>query len=467
MWKSSPRGDNAMATPQALLTLQGHVEILIAESATEELKSLLTGLHPADIADLLDVLTEPERVVVFELLDAFTAAEVLDETLDDTTLDLVEAVPDEHVADLLEILPMDDAAELLSELPASRSEEIIALMEPDDASEVQALLAYTDETAGRLMTEKVIRVRRRWTVEETIQHLREMDPETETFAYLYAVDDNDCMTGVVPLRRLLTASPEAILSDLVDPNVISVNVDTDQEEVARLVARYDFAAIPVLDRQRRLVGVITHDDVVDILAEEATEDIQRLGGSQPLERTYLSVSVVIMARKRIGWLLMLLLTATLTSTVMKLFEGELVKMAALALFVPMLIGTGGNAGSQTSATVIRALGVGEINPRDALRVLWQEVRTGLVMSIVMSAAAFLYALFWSRDQIAPQDLALAVSLAIAVILLWAVAMGALLPLLAAYAGIDPAIVSGPMMSTLVDATGLLIYFNIARLVLNL
>ncbi len=456
-----------MATPEALLTLQSRVESLIAQSAKDELEALLRRLHPADIADLLDVLDEPARVAVFERLDAFTAAEVLDETLDDTTIELVEAVPDEQVADLLEILPMDDAAELLSELPPTRSEEILALMEPEEASEVQTLLAYEDDTAGRLMTVKVVRVRRRWTVEETIRNLRAMDPETETFAYLYAVDDQDRLTGVVPLRRLLTAPPDTILLDIADPHVTSVTVDTDQEEVARLVARYDFVAIPVVDRLGRLAGVITHDDVVDILSEEATEDIQRLGGSQPLERTYLSVGVLTMARKRIGWLLMLLLTATLTSTVIKFFQADLAQVAALALFIPMLIGTGGNAGSQTTATVIRALGIGEISPRDGLRVLWQEVRTGLLMGVMMSVAAFGYALIWSKNQVSPQDLALAVSLSISAILLWAVAMGSLLPLCAARLGIDPAVVSGPMMSTLVDATGLLIYFSIARLVLGL
>lgn len=456
-----------MATPEALLTLQGQVESLVAAGATAELQALLARLHPADIADLLDTLDEPERIVVFALLDAVTASEVLDETLDDTTYELIEAVPDEQVADLLEILPMDDAAELLSELPPERSEELIALMEPDEAVEVQKLLAYAEDTAGRLMTEKVMRVRRRWTVEETIQHLRGMDPETETFTYLYTIDDDDHLTGVVPLRRLLTAPPDTVLGELTDPQVISVSVDTDQEDVARLVARYDFVAIPVVDRKGRLAGVITHDDVVDILAEEATEDIQRFGGSQPLERTYLSVSVVTIARKRIGWLLMLLLTATLTSTVVKLFEADLAQVAALALFVPMLIGTGGNAGSQTTATVIRALSLGEISPRDGLRVLWHELRAGLLMGLVMSLAAFGYAFIWTNDLALTQELALTVSLSIAAILVWAVGMGSLLPLVAARIGIDPPVVSGPVMSTLVDATGLFIYFTIARLILGL
>ncbi len=456
-----------MATPEALLTLQNRVEYLISQGDLDGLRAMLARIHPADIADLLDALDEPERLTVFELLDTPTAAQVLDETLDDTTLDLVEAVPDEQIADLLEALPMDDAAELLSELPADRSQELIALMEPDEASEVQTLLAYGEDTAGRLMTEKVIRVRRHWTVQQTIDFLRTVDPETETFAYLYVVDDDDHLRGVVPLRRLLTAQPDTTLGELADPQVVAVSVDTDQEEVARLVARYDFAAIPVVDRQGRLAGVITHDDVVDILEDEVTEDIQRFGGSQPLERTYLSVSVATMARKRIGWLLMLLLTATLTSTVVKLFQSDLSRVAALTLFVPMLIGTGGNAGSQTTATVIRALSIGEISTRDSLRVLWHEVRTGILMGAVMAVAAFGYALLWNNADPIGHRLALTVSLSIAAILLWAVSMGSLLPLAAARVGIDPTVVSGPMMSTLVDATGLFIYFSIARAVLGL
>jgi magnesium transporter len=450
-------------TPETLLTLQARIESLIADGATDELKALLARLHPADIADLLDALDEPAQLAVFQLLDAPTAAEVLDEALDDTTLELVEAVPDEQVADLLEILPMDDAAELLSELPPQRSEELIALMEPQEASEVQKLLAYADDTAGRLMTEKVVRVRRRWTVEETIQHLREMDPETETFAYLYAVDDEDRLTGVVPLRRLLTAPPGTTLGELVDPQVISVSVDTDQEEVARLVARYDFAAIPVVDREGRLAGLITHDDVLDILEDETTEDIQRLGGAQPLEREYLATRVATVFRKRIGWLLLLFVTETLTGSVIRLYADELEKVVALSFFIPLLIGTGGNAGSQTTSTITRALAVGDVKLRDALRVWWHEARVGLWLGLGMAVAAFIRALTWGSSD----ALALTVALAILAIVLWANNMGSLLPLLAVRFGIDPAIVSGPMMSTLVDATGLFIYFTIARLVLGL
>jgi magnesium transporter len=452
-----------MVTPEALLVTPDDVKRFIAENATDELKELLVQLHPADIADLLDNLDEQERLVVFKLLDTTTAAEVLDEALDDTTFGLIEAVPDERIADLLEILPMDDAAELLSELPPERSKELIALMEPKEATEVQTLLGYEDETAGRLMTEKVVRARRRWTVQETIEHLRHLDPEAETFVYLYTVDDDNHLTGVVPLRRLLTAPPDATLGELVEPDVIVVGVDTDQEEVARLVARYDLAAIPVLDREGHLAGIITHDDVVDIVAEETTEDIQRLGGAQPLEHNYLATRVTTVVRKRIGWLLLLFITETLTGSVIRLYAGEIEKVVALSFFIPLLIGTGGNAGSQTTSTITRALATEEITLSDALRVWWHEGRVGLFLGLGMGVVAFIRALTWG----AGDALALTVALAIMAIVLWANNMGSLLPLLAVRLGIDPAIVSGPMMSTLVDATGLLIYFSIARIVLGL
>jgi len=391
------------------------------------------------------------------------ASEVLDEALDESTLDLVEAAPSERIADLLEELPMDDAAELLSELPPEQAQELIALMEPEEALEVADLLRYADDTAGRLMTEKVVRIRRRWTVQETLNYLRTVDPETETLAYLYVVDDDDCLAGVVPLRRLVTAFPHALVRDVMQPDVVHVSVDTDQEEVARLVSQYDYLAVPVVDRRGRLAGVITHDDVVDILHEEFTEDIQRIGGSQPLERSYFSVSIGTVARKRIGWLLLLFLTATLTGTVMRLFQNELDTVVALTFFVPLLIGTGGNAGSQTTTTIIRALAIGEVRMRDALRVLVHEFSVGLLLGLGMAVVAYARAVTWGTGI----AVAIAVAVSILAIVLWATSVGSLLPLLAARLGIDPTVVSGPAMSTLVDATGLFIYFSIARLVLRM
>jgi magnesium transporter len=447
----------------ALQDIRQKLEALLNSGSLDAVQVLIEAEHPADIADLLELLSSEQRVTVFGLLDPDTAAEVLDEINTRLTRDLVDAVPDEKIADLLEALPVDDAAEVLSELKDDRAEDILALMEPEEAADVGALLAYPEDTAGRLMSTKVVRLKANWTVDQTLQYLRSIDPETETFAYLYVINGGDQLVGVVPLRKLVLAPSNRALSELMTPSIISVQVDTDQEDVARLVAQYDFTAIPVIDADGRLVGVITHDDVVDILQDEFTEDMQRLGGSEPLEGEYLSTPVLTVTRKRVGWLMILFLTEMLTGTVMRFFEHELSAVVALSFFVPLLIGTGGNSGSQATSTIIRAIAVGEVQLKDTWRLLWHEMRTGFLLGLMMGVVGFVRALTWGS----PIPLAITVALSLFTIVLWANVIGSLLPPLAARLKIDPAVISGPVMSTLVDATGLFIYFLLARIIIGL
>jgi magnesium transporter len=313
------------------------------------------------------------------------------------------------------------------------------------------------------MTSEFLALRRRMTAAEAIQAVRAWKPEVETVYYLFVVDRYGNLCGVVNLRQLIVADPATPLAEIMDPDVISVPVGTDQEECARLMARYDLLALPVVNGDDRLLGVITVDDLVDVLEEETTEDIQRLGGAEPLERAYLDTGVLTVTRKRVGWLLLLFLTETLTGSVLRHFENELQEAVALAFFVPLLIGTGGNAGSQTTSTIIRALAVGDIDLGDALRALWHELRAGLLLGMAMAGIAYVRALTWGSSP----ALALSVALAIFTIVVWANGLGSLLPLLAARLRIDPTVVSGPVMSTLVDATGLFIYFTIAHAILRL
>ena len=316
------------------------------------------------------------------------ASEVLDELNTRATRSLVDAVSDETIADLLEIMPVNDAAEVLSDLREDRAQDILALMEPADAAEVKELLGHEEDSAGRLMSTEFIRLHADWTVEYALQYLRSVKPETGILAYLYVVNGNEQLVGVVPLRSLITASPDTLLADIMTPSVISVREDTDQEEVARLVSQNDFFAIPVVNHSGRLVGIITHDDVMDILHVEFTEDMQRLGGSEPLEGEYLSTPVFGVVRKRIGWLMVLFLTEMLTGTVIRAFEGELQSTVALAFFIPLLIGTGGNSGSQTTSTVIRAIAVGEVHFKDSGTLLWHELRTGMILGLAMGLLGF-------------------------------------------------------------------------------
>jgi len=452
----------AQQTTPAVLGIHDQINDFLAHEDLTSLQAYLIEQHPADIADALELLDDEQRVVIFDLLQTDVAAEVLDETLTEITRKLTDALPDEKIADLLDEMPMDDAAEVLSELQEGRAEDLIGLMEPEEAAEVQNLLSFPDDSAGRLMTTKVVRLKDSWTIEQALEHTRDIDEEVETLAYLYVVNESQQLVGVIKVWSLLTAKPEKPISELMDPDVISVRVDTDQEEAARALSQYDFFAIPVIDHNQHFLGIITHDDVIDILVDEFSEDMQRLGGSEPLENTYFSTSIPKMVQHRIGWLLLLFITATLTGTIMRLYEDTLVIVLALSFFIPLLIGTGGNAGSQITAIMIRALAIGEVHFKDIWRVFSRELLTGLILGAVMALAGLLRAVTWGISM----DLALTVAFSLCVLVLWANLIGMLLPLLAHRFHIDPTVISGPLVSILVDTTGLLIYFNLARLIIT-
>jgi magnesium transporter len=447
-------------------TLAERLEDLMQQEAlgTTALLDLLHQIHPADIAEVMDELTPESALLLFNLLAVDVAGEVLDETEREVTQLLFEQLPDEQMADILDELPMDDAARLLSDLEVEQAESLINLMSPEEAADVRSLLAYPEGTAGRLMNDHFIRLRSEWTVARALDFLRHVDPEVETVAYLYVADAGDRLTGVVPLRRLVVARPDKTIAEIYDTRVIAVSVLDAQEEVAEVVAKYDFIAVPVVDELGRLVGIVTVDDIMDVLEEEATEDIHRIGGSTPLTQPYFSVSVMRMARKRVGWLLILFLGGTLTTTVVGYFEQVLEQVLILSFFIPLLIGTAGNAGSQTVSTIIRALAVGEVEWRDSLRVLAREFATGLAVGTFLGVIGFFYTLlFWRTDT----SIALVIGLTLPFICTWATMVAAMVPIAAEKLGIDPAVISTPFITTLVDATGLIIYFVIAQLILGL
>ncbi len=450
------------STP-ALQALAERIQLFLDNHQLQEAIGLLQTEHPSDIADLLESFSEEDRVLLFRLLNQEDAAEVLDEISAEATLELIEAVPDSHIADLLEAMPADDAAALLGDLSEARADDILALVEPEEAAEIGRLLAFPEYTAGRLMNPDVVRLRKQWTVEHTLTFLRSLDPDTETLAYLYVVDRHDRLVGVLPLRTLVTHAPDTRVEEIMEPDVVSVSVLADQEEAARLVSQYDYFAIPVVDQEGHLAGMLTHDDVVDILEDEFTEDFQRMGGSQPLDDDYLVTPIGTVFQKRVGWLLILFMTEMLTGTVMRVFEHELSSVVALAFFIPLLIGTGGNSGSQTTSTIVRAIAMGEVRLKDGGRLVWHESRVGLMLGVVMALVGFIRALLWDTGM----DLAITVALALFFIVLWANIIGSLLPVLAERLRVDPAVISGPVMSTLVDATGLVIYFTLARHIMNL
>jgi len=423
--------------------------------------SIIESLRPADQAEVFSELDDEDQVQLLPQLDPDDSADILEEMDEEEAAELVSAMSPESIATIVDAMEPDEAADLLGDIHPDQAENVLTRMESPE--EVRPLMKYADDTAGGLMTTEFLMLRNNMTPHEAIQAIRRWQTEERETFYYYISDAGCRLCGVVNLHQIITASPAQKLEELMNPDVIHVHTNTDQEECARLMRRYDLITLPVVDDGGVLVGIITIDDVMDVVEAEATEDIHRMGGALPLSRSYLDTGVFAVFRKRIGWLLLLFITETLTGSVLRLYERELEAVVALAFFVPLLIGTGGNAGSQTTSTIIRALALGDIEWKDALRSLWHELRIGLILGLSMSVVACLRAMTWGSSI----PLSLTVSLAILAIIVWANALGAILPLLANKLKIDPTVVSGPVMSTLVDATGLLIYFNIARLILRL
>jgi magnesium transporter len=423
--------------------------------------------EPAALADLLvDLLgrrDEAETAVAAELLGDELTAEVVAELDPGEAADILERLDPADAADVLEEMSPDDAADVVEEFDRADAEEVLGEMRAAEAQELRELMAYPPDSAGGIMTPDFVAVRPTWTVEQAIAELRRVADEAETVNYVYVTDGDGRLLGVLSLRDLFRARSAQPVTTVMIPSAVRVDVGDDQEEVARRFAEHRFLALPVVDDHERLVGIVTADDVRDVLEEEATEDIERLGGSQPLEDPYLRASVWHVVRKRILWLGFLLFAQAYTAEVLKSYSDEIRQMVTLTVFIPMLIGMGGNVGSQTVSMLIRAIGVGDVEWNDLGRVLWKELRVALVLALVLSFG------MWLRAELigAPVNLALVVGLSAGFIVIWAGMVSAVLPLVLKRLGVDPAVVSAPLITTLVDGTGLVIYFELARRILDL
>lgn len=440
------------------------IEELIREKP-EALAAAVAELHPADLAELLDDLPREDRLVLFEALPPEQGAAVLSELKGETLRLVLHQASLEKLGPQLDRVPGDEVVFLLEHVSQRRREALLAKMSARDAAEAKRLLRYEPGTAGRLMNEKFAKVRPEWTVGEALEHLKKIDPEVETIQTIYAVDGENHLVGAVALRKLLPQPPDRKIGELLERRVVSVRTDTPQEEVAKAVSKYDVFAIPVVDAENHPVGIVTVDDVIDVLSEVQTEDVLHMGGVTAEEEPegYFARSPIRNVRLRFNWLLLLFVTETLTGTVLRHFEDELAKVVALSFFIPLLIGTGGNSGSQTVTTIVRGLAVGEIKLRDFARVFVREAGSGLVLGLLLGVVGFGRALLWGSTM----PLAWTVGVSILAICTWANAVGASIPMLATLFKIDPTVMSAPLIATLVDATGLFIYFAIARIFLGL
>ncbi len=422
---------------------------------------IMEHLHPADQAEIYDSLSENLQDLLLDHLDTDDLAGILGKIDEDMAAELVDEMSTEEAIRVIDLMDPDDAADLLGDIDADKAQQILAGLE--DSDEIHPLLGHQDDTAGGLMTSEFLALRRQMSVDQAIQAIRAWEPDAETIFYLFVVDIHNQLMGVVSMRQLIVTPADTPLSDIVNPNVHSVLVGTDEEECARIMSHYDLLALPVVDENNVLLGIVTIDDVVDVLKDTATEDMQRFGGSQPLEGSYLNTRVFTVVRKRIGWLLLLFVTGSLASTVLRFFSSDMEALVELAIFVPLLIGTGGNAGSQTTSTIIGAIANGDIVLGDALRTLWHEARIGITMGVIVALFTFGRVVIQGSSP----EFSATVAVSIFMIVVWANVMGSLLPLILNRLRLDPSAVSGPVMSTFVDATGLLIYFNVARYMLSL
>jgi magnesium transporter len=456
----------AYSAPLFIEELEAQVRHTLDSGKLDILRDLLAAQHPADLADIIERLDDEQRHQVFELLPPEHAAEVLDEVGGEVTRDLLEELPTEKAGDLLELMAVDDAAEILSEDVPELQQELLTVMEKDEAAEVRNLLQYPPHSAGRLMTDKFVRVWAEMTPMEILSYLRQVDAEVETVNDVYALDGNGKLIGIASLRDVITAPVDSHLRDFMTTQIITVTPETDQEEVARLVERYDFLAIPVVAPDGKMFGIVTVDDIIDVLVHESTEDVMRFAGIEAngtMDQPYFTIPILRVLRKRFGWLLMLFLAETLTGSVLRIFESELATVVALSLFIPLLIGTGGNTGAQTVSTIIRGLALKEIRLRDTWRVIVREFWSGALLGLALGSVGFVRTLLWGETF----RLALVVGFTILAICTWANTIGSLIPLVAQKFKIDPAVVSAPLITTLVDATGLAIYMLIAKVILGL
>lgn len=428
------------------------------------LKAALHGQHPANIGDVLERLNVAQRRRVFNALELPRQADVLAELAPNLVRDVAGPLKVGQIAAIVDAMPMDEAAYIIPMFPRRRS-AILEALEPRHALDIQRLLQYPVHSAGRMMTEKFVRVHKDWRAADTLVRLRRMNADVETLNNLYVVDDEERLEGVVSLREVVVAPARKKLGELMNTQLVSVTPETDREDVARLLSHYDYLAMPVLDPGGRMLGIIPVDDVIDVLAAESTEDILRFGGveSGPVDQPYFTIPLKTAISRRIGWLLLLFVAETLTGMVLRHFESELAAVVALSFFIPLLIGTGGNTGAQTVSTLIRGLALGEVTVRDSWKVIGRELLSGLLIGLLLGSVSYMRAKFWGSSD----ALALTVSLSVLVICTWANTIGSLIPLLAQRFKIDPAAVSAPLITTLVDATGLAIYLYIAKAVMGL
>ena len=444
---------------------------MLDEKKYASLRDILVTMNPSDVAGLFDGLEEKQIPVMFRLLPKEQAAETFVEMEPEAQQLLIQGFSDNELREVLDELYVDDAADLVEEMPANVVRRILTQADPEMRSSINQILRYPENSAGALMTMEYVSLRLDMTVEESILRIRRQGVDKETIYTCYVLSADRTLQGIVTVKDLLLAeSDDTEIQEIMTENVISVTTQDDQEEVAKMFSKYNFLALPVVDTEKRMVGIVTFDDAMDVMEEEATEDMEIMAAMTPSEKSYLKSTPFDLYKHRIPWLMLLMVSATFTGMIISSFESALALLPALTAFIPMLMDTGGNCGSQSSVTVIRALSLDELELSDVFTVLWKEVRTAVLCGISLAAVCFLKVLLVDRLLMHNESISLSVDLviclALAVTVVMAKMVGCTLPLLAKRLGFDPAVMASPFITTIVDACSLILYFQIAQLVFH-
>ena len=455
------------------LELENEIFTLIENKGFQKLKQILSELNPADIAVILDDIEEKDLALVFRILPKELAAEVFVEMESDRQQFLIEKFTDKELKSVMDELFMDDAVDIIDEMPASVAKRILAQADAATRKVINQLLAYPDDCAGSIMTTEYIDLKKSMTVADAFDRIRKRGVDSEMIYTCYVTDARRHILGIVSVKDLLLNSYDAVIDDIMEDNIIFAHTHDDKEEVAAMFEKYDLMALPVVDKENRLIGIVTVDDAIDVLQEAATEDMEMMAAILPTDKPYLKTGIFQTFKSRIFWLLILMISATFTGAIISSFEENLTVVPALIAFIPMLMNTAGNGGSQSSVTVIRALSLGDIEFSDIFKVVWKELRVALICSAALSVVNFAkmylidYLIFHNFDPGRHIAEILVVSITLFIAIIVAKVVGSILPIVAKKLGADPAVMASPFITTIVDAVSLIVYFNVAVLILNI
>lgn len=447
------------------------ISSLYQSKSYSKIKEILSDFNPADIAVIFDEFATEQRILLFRLLPKEEAAETFVELDNDTQEMLIHAFSDTELREVIDELYLDDTVDIIEEMPATIVKRILKNTDSQTRASINTLLRYPEDSAGSIMTPEFVDLKKTTTVEDAIKRIRRTGVDKETIYTCYVTDESRHLIGVITVKELLLHDNDDRIEDLMETNVIYINTHDDQETAANLLSKYDFLALPVVDMEQRLVGIITVDDAMDVLVDENTEDIQKMNAILPNEKPYLKMTTFETWKTRIPWLLFLMVSATFTGMILNAFEDKLSAMIILTSFIPMLTGTSGNAGGQASAVIVRALSINEIDFKDILKVMWKEVRVGLVCGITLAIVNFVKIWLIDKSLLGMDNITLKVDLVISFTLIievvFAKLVGCAFPILAKKLKFDPAVISSPFITTVMDALSLLIYFGFATAILKI